>query len=84
MLVIDQDWFGHRAEKATMLYIVGCEPKDVPPIPMRLEDPSHVVSPSHNIRVGHPNYRPRLSKPEREATPLPLAKWLVELARRVR
>jgi hypothetical protein len=81
LLAIDQDWFGHRAQKATFLYIVGVEPKDVPPIPIRLEEPEYVVSPSSNIRLGHPNYRPQLCKPEREATPLALAKWLVELAR---
>jgi hypothetical protein len=81
-LAIDQDWFGHRAEKRTKLYVVGCEPQDVPLIPLKLEDPLYVVSPSRNIRVGHPNYRPQLRKPEREHTPIDLAKWLVELARR--
>jgi hypothetical protein len=81
-MVIDQDWFGHRAQKRTRLYIVGCSPRDIPAYPLRIEEPSHTVSPSHNIRVGHPLYRPQLRKPEREATPPELAKWLVELASR--
>lgn len=81
-LAIDQDWFGHRAEKRTKLYVVGCDPRDVPPIPIKLEEPFYVVSPSCNIRVGHPNYRPQLRKAEREHTPIDLARWLVELARR--
>jgi hypothetical protein len=81
-MVIDQDWFGHRAEKRTRLYVLGCEPCDVPAFPIRLEEPTHVVSPSNNIRVGHPLYRPQLRKPEREHTPPALAEWLCELASR--
>ena len=77
---IDQDWFGHRAQKRTKLYIVGVQPKALPAFELRLEEPEYVVSPSCNIRKGHARYRPRLRKPEREATPLKLAKWLVEVA----
>ena len=29
-LCIDQNWFGHRAEKRTFLYIVGINPKEIP------------------------------------------------------
>lgn len=79
-LPIDQDWFGHRAEKATKLYIVGIEPRDIPIIPIKLEEPAYVVSSS--CRLGHPAYRLQLRKPEREHTPIDLAMWLVEVARR--
>lgn len=77
---IDQDWFGHRAEKRTRLYIVGCEPKDLPPIPLRLEEPTHVVSPWAGLRAGMPGYRPQLTKAEREHTPPLLADWLCQVA----
>lgn len=66
---IDQDWWGHRAEKRTRLYVVGCDPRDVPPFPLRLDEPTHVVSPWAGLRSGMPGYRPQLRKPEREATP---------------
>lgn len=78
---IDQDWFGHRAEKRTKLYICGIEPRDLPPFPIRLEEPTHVVSPWAGLRAGMTGYRPQLRKPEREATPIELAKWLCEVAR---
>jgi hypothetical protein len=81
-LPIDQDWFGHRAEKHTRLYVVGCEPRDVPSFPIRLEDPPYVVSPNGKIRFGHPLWRPQMRTKERESTPIELAKWLVETARR--
>lgn len=81
-LVVDQDWWGHRAEKRTRLYIVGCEPADVPPVPIRLEDPPRVISASARRRKGHPQWRPLVRKSEREATPPAFAEWLVELARR--
>ncbi|WOB24765.1 MULTISPECIES: hypothetical protein [Xanthomonas] len=81
-LAIWQSWWGHRADKATKLYVVGCEPADIPDFPLRLGLSTHVVSTSSSIRVGHPMYRPQLRKAEREHTPPPLAEWLVELARR--
>ena len=39
-------WWGHKAEKATFLYIVGCSPFDIPNLPMRLDEPTHTVSSS--------------------------------------
>ena len=72
-----QWWWGHRAEKKTLLYIVGCEPRDVPPIPFKIGEASHVIQ--SRKRCG---YRPHVSKAEREHTPPAFAAWLVELARR--
>lgn len=74
-LPIHQHWWGHRAEKATLLYIVGCEPANVPPLPYRMDEPTHVVQ--SRKRAG---CRPHITKAEREHTPPELAKWLVELA----
>jgi hypothetical protein len=76
-LPVYQHWWGHRAEKATLLYIVGCDPKDTPPIPFRIDEPTHVVQ--SRKRVG---YRPHITKAEREHTPLEFAMWLCELAKR--
>lgn len=36
-----QFWFGHKANKSTQVYIVGCPPDAVPPIPLRLGTASH-------------------------------------------
>lgn len=79
---IDQDWWGHRAEKRTLLYVVGLDMRDMPAIPFRLEEPTHVVSPSSRLRLGMLGYRPQLRKAEREHTPPALATWLVDLASR--
>lgn len=76
-LPVHQYWWGHRAEKATLLYIVGCSPENLPAIPMRMGEPTHVVQ--SRKRSG---YRPHITKAEREHTPPPLAEWLVEVARR--
>jgi hypothetical protein len=72
-----QWWWGHRADKATWFYIVGCEPGEVPDIPFRLGEPTHVVQ--TRKRAGH---LPHLQRAERERTPLALAEWLVKLAER--
>jgi hypothetical protein len=77
LLWISQWWFGHRADKPTLLYIVGCEPDDLPPIPYQIGEPTHVIQ--SRKRVG---YRPHVSKAEREHTPLALAEWLVKVARK--
>lgn len=67
-LPVDQSWFGHRAPKATWLYIVGCQPFEVPPIPFHLG-----VAPGRVENMG---------RAERERTPPVFAAWLVLLASR--
>lgn len=88
-LVVDQDWWGHRAEKRTRLYIVGCEPRDIPLMPYSIEPATHVITPGRvrrrdgtRLKRGEPGWRPDVLKAEREATPPAFAEWLVELARR--
>jgi len=67
-LPISQRWWGHPCEKKTLLYIVGVEPADIPDIPLDLSYPKTSVSRQHSGT--------------RSKTPLALAVWLVELARR--
>ncbi len=87
-LAVDQFRFGHRAEKRTWLYIVGCAPADIPPLPPRVGRPSHVICMNRNrggarvVVKGHPLWRPEVSVAEREHSPPRFAAWLVELARR--
>ena len=90
-LPIYQSSFGHRAEKATLLYIVGCAPADVPDMPLVLGDATHVIASSAGRKVGgvfvrrrkgDPGWRPECGEAEREHTPPALAAWLVELAER--
>lgn len=77
-LPIPQYWFGHRAEKATWLYVVGCEPGKLPPIPFKMGEATHVVQ----SRKRH-KYRPHITKAEREHTPLELAKWLCDVIKQI-
>lgn len=74
-LPINQHQFGHRAEKKTWLYIVGCNPKEVPDIPLVLGKATHCIRPTK----GYPRL-PSVTKAEREHTPIELAKWLLKLA----
>jgi hypothetical protein len=73
-LEVAQFWFGHRAEKLTWLYV--CHAQHVPPWQLPIGEPEHVIGASRNRR-----WRPEVSKREREATPLPFALWLCDLAR---
>lgn len=75
-LPIAQHWWGHRAAKLTLLYIVGCEPCDVPALPLVLGDASHVIE----TKKTGVDRRPSVSRAEREHTPPALARWLVDLA----
>lgn len=75
---ICQHWFGHKAEKQTLLYVVGVEPSALPPIPFVLGTAAHVIA--QNSRARKNRRRPEVSKAEREHTPLLLAKWLVNVA----
>lgn len=87
-LPIFQSSWGHRAEKPTFLYIVGCAPGEIPAMPIALGAASHVIGASGRRRdggrlhKGDPGWRPECGKAEREHTPAALAHWLVALARR--
>jgi hypothetical protein len=89
-LPIFQNSFGHRAEKPTLLYIVGCEPADLPPLPLVLGEASHIIGSSgrrrdgSRLHKGDAGWRPEVSKAEREHTPPALAAWLVAVANRCR
>lgn len=72
---VNQLWFGHKAEKSTLLYVCGCNPSDLPEMPFHLGYPSHVVQ-------SKKSSLPHISKSEREHTPLAFAQWLVDLANR--
>ena len=82
-LGITQHWWGHRATKKTLLYIVGCSPTDIPDMPqLVLGDGTHVIAQdSRGLAHGDSRKRPECTKSEREHTQPDLARWLVELAR---
>jgi len=73
---VDQFNFGHRAEKRTWLYIVGC--KSLPHVPKKPGRPTHCIRPTKT----YPRL-PSVTKPEREHTPINFALWLVELAKTI-
>ena len=56
-LTIDQHWWGHKAQKRTRLYIVGCEPVEIPDMPMKLGEAEYVVGDvgrsGYICRCGH-------------------------------
>lgn len=77
-LAVDQSWFGHRARKPTLLYVVGIEPRDIPAPHFSMDPPTAVIE--TEIR-GTSRALPAVTRRERYATPRPFAEWLVELAR---
>ena len=80
---IHQFDFGHRAEKATWLYIVGCAPGELPDTPIVIGEAPCTISTSGRRRDGsRSKRRPEVAKAEREHSPPDLAAWLVEVARR--
>jgi hypothetical protein len=74
-LPVLQFWWGHLAEKATLLYVVGITAGDIPPIQLRLGVAERAIG-SRN------NKKPELLKSHRDKTPPAFAAWLVDLARR--
>jgi hypothetical protein len=77
-LPVHQNWFGHRARKPTLLYIVGVEPREMPAMPLSISPPT--ATSETEIR-GRPGALPAVSRYERSATPRPFAEWLVAVAR---
>lgn len=78
--ILQHSW-GHLAAKATRLYVVGCEPRDVPALPLVLGEAPAVCGTSGRRANGtRETRRPEISKAAREHTPPELARWLVDLA----
>lgn len=76
-LDVDQVIWGHKAQKRTWLYVCGCQPEELPPIPAPGAVPTHRVTSS--AKTFH--HLPELSKHLRDLTPPRLAAWLVAAAR---
>lgn len=77
-MCINQHWFGHRAEKKTLIYICGIEPSEIPSYTVSFDVPTKVITQS--IRKGRMGFKSRVTTREREATPIELAKWLIAIA----
>lgn len=65
-LNVDQLWFGHRAIKNTLLYIVGIKPKEIPIYPITFEHHKKTVE--------------KMCRQKRESTPEKFAIWLILIA----
>jgi hypothetical protein len=78
-LCVDQAWWGHRARKSTMLYVVGCPPKGIPDVPISFDAIQRVLNSRRRPSKGGLQ---EVTKRERSATPEKFAEWLVELAER--
>lgn len=75
-LAVSQKWWGHRAEKGTWLYIVGCPPAEIPELPLVLGRASHTCG------LARGQTKRGLDDDERDLTPIHFAWWLEELASR--
>lgn len=80
-LPVHQHWFGHKAEKSTLLYICGCMPHELPSMPMKLGRAEYVIASSLHRNKKATWARPEVPDAEREHTPPELAEWLVAVAR---
>lgn len=79
-----QWWWGHPADKATWLYIVGAKPRDLPAVTLRLGEAEFVVA-SGSLARGRAlsqGGKKGITKANREHTPPQFALWLLEVARR--
>jgi len=87
--VFQHDW-GHRADKATWLYIVGVKPENLPPMPPHLPPVESNIPKRRTLKEGATRHGDvirgmieRMPKSQRHLTPPAFAAWLVEVARRV-
>lgn len=85
-LEVLQFWWGHKAEKATWLYICGVRQHQIPPIPFVMGGAPCVVGYSKRRKgnIPHRSRRPEISKADRERTPIAFAEWLCALATKAR
>lgn len=80
-ICIDQFWFGHKAQKKTLLYVCGCTQADLPPIPLRFDAITHVIGFNKKNKFGRVDKtKKEVTRAEREHTPVELAKWMIKVA----
>ena len=91
ILVFQRDW-GHRADKATWLYIVGCPPDTLPDQPLPQPPRSGWTPKKRMLRTqkdlsrhwsGTRGILECMSKKQRRLTPLAFAEWLVEVVKQI-
>lgn len=88
---VEQGHYGHRARKATWLYVCGVSPELLPSLKwgpfrcgIRLQAGYHSAEERRRKRPGATGIREFLSHRERAATPLPFRDLLLGLARLAR
>jgi hypothetical protein len=81
-IMVFQSWFGHRAVKKTLLYIVGISPKEIPPYPISLDAVTHIISSLKRRKSGKRTIKQECTKSEREKTPEKFANYLIEIAKK--
>jgi hypothetical protein len=77
-LKVNQSWWGHPCAKATWLYIVGVEPRKIPPYSINFDCVQHTVG---MLQRQKSHRKKEVSRYHREHTPQALAEWLVALAK---
>lgn len=79
-LSVNQSWWGHKAQKSTLLYVCGCPRKELPDMPISYDCVTQTVSSVVRKKRKDYPYKKRITKKEREATPVALAQWLINVA----
>lgn len=64
-LCVNQNWWGHKAVKNSMLYIVGIDPKEMPATPITFDAIQYTVSSRIKKKTGR-RTKKEITKRERE------------------
>ncbi len=75
---INQNWFGHKARKSTILYIVGIPYSELPAFDLCFNRIDYTV-----CSVKKNTGKKELSKKMRNETPVNLCKYLINLANEI-
>lgn len=78
-LCVNQNWFGSKVKKPTLLYFCGISINDLEPYPLNFDAIEYWQGTNSKCKIKHK----AIKKSERSSTPIKMAEWLISNVKKI-